>query len=97
MAEKGGIYYSFVMAFNATFNSYNVRTSKDVPYSEINLTVLPNGVTVMAGNTNVEVFKDQNVKVIDNPPFNSTTKLYNYSGGIFYVDGKKIMAAKMRK
>lgn len=97
MAEKGGIYYNFVITFNAAFNSYNVRTSKDVPYSEINLTVLPNGVTVMAGNTTVEVFKDQNVKVIDNPPFNSTTKLYNYSGGIFYVDGKKIMAAKMRK
>ena len=75
----------------------NQRISKDVSYADINLTVLPNGVAVLATDTEVEVFKDDNVKVIDQPPFNSNTKLFNVSGGICYLDGKRVFSAKMKK
>jgi serine/threonine protein kinase len=97
MAEKSGIYYCFVMTFNENFSGYTLRTTKDVAYSEINLTVLSNGVAVMANNSTAEIFKGSNVKVFDNPPFNSTTKLFNYSGSVFYIDGKKIISAKTKK
>jgi protein associated with RNAse G/E len=97
MAEKNGIYYCFVFTFNQDYSSYTVRIAKDIPYSEINLTVLPNGIAVIVNNGDAEIFKDSNVKVVDNPPFNSTTKLYNYSGSIYYIDGKEIKSVKMKK
>jgi len=97
MAEKGGTYHCFVFTFNSDYTSYTLRVTKDVPYSEINLTVLPNGIAVMVNNGDAEIFKDSNVKVIDNPPFNATTKLYNYSGSACYIDGKEIKSVKMKK
>lgn len=97
MAEKNGLYYCFVFTFNQDYSSYTIRVTKDIPYSEINLTVLPNGIAVIVNNGDAEIFKDSNVKVIDNPPFNSTTKLYNYSGSIYYIDGKEIKSVKMKK
>lgn len=97
MAEKGGKYDCIVLTFNAAYNQYTIRANKDVPYSEINLTVLPNGIAVMANNTSVELFKGNDVKIIDNPPFNATTKLYNYSGSVHYVDGRKIFSTRMKK
>lgn len=97
MAEKGGTYHCFVFTFNSDYTAYTLRVTKDVPYSEINLTVLPNGIAVMVNNGDAEIFKDSNVKVIDNPPFNATTKLYNYSGSACYVDGKEIKSVKMKK
>jgi len=96
MAEKGGIYDNFVFTFDANYSSYTIRVTKDVPYSEINLTVLPNGIAVMVNNGNAEIFKGANVKVIDSPPFNSTTKLYSYSGSVHYIDGKEIKSVKMK-
>ena len=97
MAEKGGKYHCVILTFNAAYDSYAIRVSHDVPYSEINLTVLPNGIAVMANNTQVELFKGNDVKVVDNPPFNATTKLYNYSGSVHYVDGRKIIQTRMKK
>lgn len=97
MAEKSGIYYSFVLTFNDNYSGYTVRVTKDVSYGEVNLTVLPNGVAIMANNTSCEIFMGNSVKVIDSPPFNSTTKLFNYSGGVHYIDGKTIMSAKSKK
>ena len=78
------------------YNGYTVRVSKDVSYSEINLTVMPNGVAVMATESDVEIFKDTSVKAVDSPPFDSTTKIYNESGVIHYIDGKDIYRVKMK-
>ena len=97
MAERKGVYYLFILTFNENYSSYTLRVNKDVPYSDVNLTVLPNGVAVLATTTTCEIFKDSSVKVIDNPPFNSTTRLFNYSGGIHYVDGRDIMAVNVKR
>ena len=97
MAERKGIYYLFIMTFNDNYSAYTLRVNKDVPYSDVNLTVLPNGVAVLATTTTCEIFKDSSVKVIDNPPFNSTTRLFNYSGGIHYIDGRDIMAVNVKR
>jgi len=97
MVEKKGSYHRFMFTFSPDYSTYKVRISNDVPYEDINLTVLPNGVAVLATNTEVEVFKDESVKVIDHPPFNSNTKLFNVSGGICYIDGNKVYSTKIKK
>lgn len=97
MTEKAGSYHRFVFSFSADFSTYTLRISKDVQYSDINLTVLPTGIAVLATDTEVEIFKGDGVKVITSPPFNSATKLFNVSGGVCYIDGKKVFTAKMKK
>lgn len=97
MTEKGGSYHRFIFSFSHDFSNYKLRVSNDVQYSDINLTVLSNGVGVLATDTEFEIFKDDGVKVVSNPPFNSSTKLFNVSGGVCYIDGKKVFSAKMKK
>ena len=97
MAEKNGKYHRFIFTFDAAYRGYTLRVSNNVDYSDINLTVMPNGITVLATNDQVELFKENQVKVFDNPPFDSTTRLFNVNGVIHYVDGNKIMKAKMKK
>lgn len=97
MAEKSGSYHRFIFTFSSDYLTYKVRVSNDVQYADINLTILPNGVGVLATDTEVEIFKDEGVKVINNPPFNSATKIYNVSGGVCYFDGKRVYSTKMKK
>ena len=96
MVEKGGIYYRFVLVFNDTFTQYTVSKADNVAYAPINLTVMKNGVCIMITDSDVQIFKDNKVKVINNPPFDSTTRLFNSSGTVFFIDGNKIYSAKMK-
>jgi hypothetical protein len=96
MAEKGGKYYRFVLIFNSAYNQYTIRIAEDITYTEINLTVLPNGVAILALEDSVEIFKDTNVKTVDNPPFDSTKRIFNISGVIHFVDGKELHRTKMK-
>ena len=97
IAEKKGVYTRFVLSLDVTFTKYTARITKDVSYCNMNLTVMPNGVSVLVSDSNVEVFKEENVKVIDNPPFGASNKMFNVSGGMYYIDGKKLYAVKMKK
>lgn len=95
MAEKSGKYYRFILSFGATYAGYSIRVVEDVPYTDINLTVMPNGVAVLALDDSVEVFKDNVAKIIDNPPFDATKRIFNVSGVIYYIDGKELYTVKM--
>ena len=97
MAEKKGKYYRIVLTFNSTYTKYTIRSKSDVDYADINMTVLPTGVAILATNDQVEIFKGDQVKVMDNPPFDSTTRIYNVNGVLHYVDGKQIFSAKIKK
>lgn len=96
IAEKRNKYYRFVFQFNRDYTSYEVRVNDNISYSETNLTVMPNGVGIIGGTDNVEIFKDKSVKVVDNPPFNSSTKLFNIGGKLMYIDGKKVYWTKIK-
>ncbi len=95
MTEKNGKYSRFILTFDERYITFTTRVTNDVSYSDVNLTVLPNGVAVLANDSDVEIFKDKNVKTIDNPPFDSTKKIFNISGVIHYIDGKEIYVAKI--
>ena len=96
IAEKKGQYDRFILDFNPSFIKYDIRKTNGVQYCEINLTVLPNGVTILACQDCVEIFKGSGVKIVDNPPFNSVTKIFNVNGKFFFVDGNKIFSSKMK-
>jgi len=96
LAEKNGKYDRFVIIFNETFTTYTSRVTQNIGYSAINLTVLPTGICVMACDTNVEIFKGNKVKVIANPPFDTSTRLFNYSGSVFFIDGNMVYSTKTK-
>jgi hypothetical protein len=97
MAEKKGKYYRFIIVFDKTFISYAITKVDDVTYAPINLTVMPNGVCIMIADSDVHMFKGSQLKVISDPPFDSSTKLFNISGQVFFIDDKKIYSVKMKK
>ena len=97
IAEKKGIYYRFVMVFNEGFSQYAITKTDNVNYGPVNFTVLPNGTCVMAVDTDVHVFRGDQVKVINSPPFDTNTKLYNSSGGVFFIENNKVYSIKMKK
>jgi len=98
MAEKKGIYYRFVIVFNNLPSTiYAITRADDVTYAPINLTVLPNGVCIMVADSDVQVFKGGQAKVIKDPPFDSSTKLSNIAGEVFFIEDNKIYSVKMKK
>ena len=97
LGEKKGKYDYIIISFDDKFGSYEIRKIKDVSYGPVNMTTLPNGVCVFAMESEVQLFKGNSIKVIKDPPFDSTTRLFNVSGDVFYIDGSKVVAAKMKK
>ena len=97
IAEKKSVYYRFVLILNNTYTSYTLNRFDDVTYAPINFTVLPNEVCIMVADSDVQIFKGGQVKVISNPPFNSDTKLFNASGAVFFIEKDKIYSVNMKK
>lgn len=97
MAEKNGKYDRFILTFHDNYDKVVERIDTDVNYVDVNLTVMPNGVAILALEDSVEIFKDNNVNRIENPPFDYTKRIYNISGVIHYIDGNKIYTAKIKK
>ena len=98
IAEKGGIYDRYVIAFNQRFDDCTVRVVKDIAYDTINFTVLATGLCVLQSSHNeVEVFKDNgNVGVYKNPPFDSSMKLFHTSDGVFFLNGNSVFKLKTK-
>ena len=97
LAERKGIYTRFVFCYDGNFEYYTVRKTENVSYEEVNITVLPNGICVIALDNEMQLSKDENVKIVNNPPFNSSTKVYNQNGVVRYIDNDKILSVKLKK
>ena len=95
IGEKKGIYSRFYLTFDAKFANVMVRKINNVSYSEVNMAVMNTGVAILALDTEVEIFKDDNSRSVSNPPFDANMKLYNISGGLHYVDGKELKSITM--
>jgi hypothetical protein len=89
IAEKGGQYNRFIIVFKKDYSDFDVRIVKDIAYDGINFTVLENGLCILLANPDeLELFgNNQNISVLQNPPFDSTMKLFNTSDGAFFING----------
>ena len=94
LGEQKGIYTRFIVIFEQGFKSYNVRMVDDVSLESINFTKLPGGnrpCVLYAGDGKVEIFvNNSKIKEVDNAPFDSSMKLFNDGGKVFFVNGKEI-------
>lgn len=97
LGEKGGAYYRFVINFDGKFENYSITKADNVSYAPINLTVMNNGVCIMALEAEVHLFKDKQTKVVNSPPFGSDNKLLNFSGKVVFIDKNKVFSVKMQK
>ena len=99
IAEKGGKYDRFVIVFTKKdFTDFNVRKVEDVSYDEINFTTTESGLTLLLANPDeLELFvNNSNIQVIQNPPFDSSMKLFNNSDGVFFTNGKSVHRVKRK-
>lgn len=98
LAEKDGMYHRFVAVFDDHFRSYTIRKVEDVPYESINFTKILGGPCIMvSGDDEIEIFVDnKQVKQIENPPFDSSMRLFNSNGKVFFISGKEIHSITMK-
>ena len=88
LGEKKGQFDEFVIVFSRDYSTSDVRKIDDVTYNQINMAVLDNGLCLLLIDDRLEVFASaQQVQVIDNPPFDTTMKLFATSDGFFFTNG----------
>ena len=98
VAEKNGQYDRFIVVFKKDYSDFNVRKVEDIAYDGINFTVMDNGLCLLLANDNqLELFADnQRVDVLEDPPFDTTMKLFNTADGVFFVNGNTIHQIKRK-
>jgi len=97
LAEQKGVYYRFILTFDDKFSSYTISRTDNVGYAPVNFTVMSNGLCIMAVDSECRVFKNSQVKVLSDPPFDADNRLLNASGRVLFVDKNKLVAVKMKK
>ena len=96
IAEKKSIYYRFIFTFDKSYMNYTYRKVDDVSYTGVNFTVKPNGVCIMTTDSETEIFKDNHIKKITNSPFDSTNRLFNRNGDIFFIAHDRIYSVRTK-
>ncbi|MCK9429158.1 MAG: hypothetical protein M0R17_04080 [Candidatus Omnitrophica bacterium] len=100
ICNKSGKYYRFIITFKKDMSTYSIRKDDDIDLSEVNFSVLPNGVTInVYSDEKVELFQNisSQVKEITKPPFNSSNKLFNHNGKLIFISGNEIKKSSMKK
>lgn len=98
IAEKAGIYYRFIIVFDKKFTTADVREVKDVVYDTINFAVMDNGLCILlATDSEIELFSTASqYETLQNPPFDSSMKLFATADGIFFINGNSIHQVKRK-
>lgn len=98
LGEKKGQYDRFIIIYDKQFSQYDVRKVEDVTYENINFAVMDNGVCILLSSQNdIELFSSVNqCETLQNPPFDSTMKLFTTSDGIFFINGNSFHQIKRK-
>ena len=98
LAEKGGQYDRFVIVYDRKFTQCDIRKTDDVAYDTINFATMDNGLCILlASPTELELFSTANqYETLQNPPFDSTMKLFTTSDGIFFINGNSVHQIKRK-
>jgi hypothetical protein len=98
LGEKAGIYHRFIIVFDKRYTNCEIREVKDVSYDTINFAVMDNGLcALLASPTELELFSTANqYETLNNPPFDSTMKLFTTPDGIFFLNGTSIHQIKRK-
>lgn len=98
LGEKKGQFDRFIIIYNKTFTTCDVRKVDDVTYNTINFTVMDNGLCVLlSADDELELFATATqAETLPNPPFDSTMKLFATSDGIFFINGNSFHQIKRK-
>jgi hypothetical protein len=98
LAEKKGKYDRFVIVFTKDYSAFDVRKVEDVAYDTINFCVLDNGMcALLASPTELELFvSNAKVEVLNDPPIDSTMKLFGTTDGIFFISDNTVHQLKRK-
>lgn len=101
IAEKDGFYDRFVINFdfkNMFDIKYDIRISNNIDYNTINFLVLNNGLAILLTDSEkIELFRDNNnIKVVENSPFNNSMKLFEINNNVFFIDKNKVFSLKLK-
>ena len=98
IAEKAGKFDRFIIIFDRKYATMDIREVKDIVYDTINFAVMDNGLCVLLANpTELELFAQASqCEVMNNPPFDSTMKLFTTPDGIFFINGNTIHQLKKK-
>lgn len=98
IGEKNGKYDRFVIVFTKDYSSFDVRKIDDIAYDTINFTTMENGLcALLSSPTELELFvNNSKIEVLNDPPIDSSMKLFNTSDGIFFINGNTIHQLKRK-
>jgi hypothetical protein len=97
LAEQKGVYHKFVYTFDQHFSSYAVRHVPGVAYDAINFTVLETGPCVhLSAPDEVEVFNAGSIRVLNNPPFDSTMRLFSAERSVYFVNNDTVFKVRLK-
>ena len=96
LAEKNGRYDRFILIYNDNFTRYSISKNENVGYGAINFTVLQNGLCLMVLDGDLHMFKGNKVRIVNNPPFDSSMKLSNHSGKVYFIDNNKLYLCSIK-
>lgn len=97
LAEKSGIYSRFIIIFTKQdYSSFDVRVVNDVGFTDINFTVLDNGLCLLLNDqSELEIFFLNNrVDVIKDPPIDISMPLFSLGNEAYIINGNSIHRAK---
>lgn len=98
IGEKKGQYDRFILIYDKHFNMCDVRKIEDIAYDTINFSVMDSGLCILlASPTEIELFATATqCEILNDPPFDSTMKLFATSDGIFFINGNSFHQIKRK-
>jgi len=98
LGEHNGQYDRFILIFGKDYKTIDVRKVEDVAFDEINFAVTENGLcALLSSPTELELFvNSQKVEVLNDPPFDSSMKLFATPDGLFFINGNTIHQIKKK-
>lgn len=98
LGEKKGQFDRFVIIYNKTFTTCDVRKTDDVTYGTINFTVMDNGLCILlSADDELELFATASQsETLADPPFDATMRLFATSDGIFFINGNSFHQVKRK-
>ncbi|MCP4134296.1 MAG: hypothetical protein GY754_25200 [bacterium] len=98
LAEKNGVYSRYTFCFTGNCSAYTRRVENDVDIDSINFTVLSNGLCVsVIHDTTVEAFfNNSEIKLIEDPPFDSSMRLAKEGSKALFINKEKLYRVSLK-
>lgn len=94
VAEKAGKFDRLVFGWESSSKTPRLRIDQDIAYSGINMTVTHRGICVMLHSDNqlsmCKATDPTAMQVLDDPPIDSSMKLFTTPIGTFFINGNSI-------